>query len=243
MNRNRPDLRHPAVALLALAAAVAAAGAGSTGGETILYRVASVKGKLVRELAEGKERLQAGAPLRSGDVLRTGWWSEAVIEAPEAAASFTLGPRTRVRLASEVPGALLEVERGRLHALFGRLRGGDGPGRLVTTPTAILAVRGTEYGIRVDRAGGTTLAVFEGVVRVQDRLRRFEPVEVGAGLGTVIRRGEAPAPPRPHGLTRESWERGGPAGRSGEPGGPDGPGEPGAGGPPRGGGGSGRHGG
>lgn len=207
------------------------------------YRVAEVKGKLLRETPEGTERLAAGAELRPGEVLRTGWRSRAVIEVPERAATFVIGPRTRVRLTAEVPGGLLEMECGRLRAVFDRLTGAPPIERIVTTPTAILAVRGTEYGVRVGRSGTTAVNVFAGVVRVQDRQRRYAPVEVRAGYGTSVGRGQAPAAPEPHGLSAERWEQGG--GSRGLRGGAahQAPGGLGA-APPRGGvgGGSGRHG-
>jgi hypothetical protein len=175
---------------------------------TIDYRVERVKRKLLRELADGSERLREGANLRSGDALRTGWLSQADIDAPSYAARFHLSSSTRVRLAHQTPGVLLELEKGRLRAIFDKLLGEEPPERLVISPSAILAVRGTEYGATVDGSGTTTVVVFSGMVEVQDRDRLAAPIQVQAGFYTTVRREQKPGSPQPHQMQGRDWDRG-----------------------------------
>jgi hypothetical protein len=195
--------------LPALAAALAAAALPVSGdGSAFHYEVATVSGKLLRVDPEPETRLEAGARAEPGETLRTGWSSHAELLVPERATRFSLQARTTVRLATEQPGVLLEVERGKVRAVFDALTGEQAPERLVTTPSAVLAVRGTEYGIEVDSNGDTTLAVFAGVVEVTDLGRQGPPLRIGAGLAVSVHRGQPPGRPEPHRLTPRDWDRG-----------------------------------
>ncbi len=190
-----------------LAVLVLASGATSFG-HPLEYRVESVKGKLLR-LAQGtKERLEAGSSAVGGDRLRTGWFSRANLAVDEAGARFAMGPSTTVLLASEQPGVILELERGRLRALFDSLAGRPPIDRLVATPSAVLAVRGTSYGVAVTRDGTTLVLVFEGVVQVHERSGLGEPVAVRAQEMVTVRRGTPVPAPRPHHTDPSAWDRG-----------------------------------
>jgi|GEM_PF-5055269 len=193
-----------AVAAVLVAATVAATGAG--GG--LRYDVKAVSGKLVRLEPAPEVRLEPGAVAGPGEVLRTGWRSSAELEVAERGARFSLRPRTTVRLAAGSPGVLLEVERGMLRAVFDAAAGEEAAERVVTTPSAVLAVRGTEYGVEVSSGGDTTVVVFEGVVEVRDLARQGEPVLVAAGQVSTVRRGRLPGPPEAHRLTPRDWDRG-----------------------------------
>ncbi len=178
--------------------------------QPISYQVVRVKGKLVQQLAAKDQRLEVGDQLRSGDHLRTGWFSSAGITAPDWAARFQLGPRTRVQLAGERPGLLLLVDRGRVLSSFDPLAPeaeNEAAERTVTTPSVILAVRGTEYSVAVDSAGNTTVAVFAGTVEAVDIGRTSAPVQVNSGHACTIRRGKAPATPVPHNWHRRNWQK------------------------------------
>ena len=194
-----------------LAAALVVMGASVTEsdeGASISYEVAAVKGKLVREDPTPEIKLQPGDSATSGQLLRTGWRASAVISVPEAGAHFTLGSRTRVRLAADRPGVLLEVEKGRLRSLFDQLDGEPPRERTVVTPSAIMAVRGTEYGVAVSKSGDTNVVVFSGVVEVIDRRKQGTPVTVNKGEYCVIQRGQLPSQPMTHHMNRGSWDQG-----------------------------------
>jgi hypothetical protein len=178
--------------------------------ESLTYDVVEVKRKLLLESSDGDRRLQTGDSASSGDALRTGWRARAELAVPERAARFHLGPSTRFRLTHDRPGVLLELERGRLRTIFGPDENGEPfPGeRLVTTPSAVLAVRGTEYGVEVSKNGDTAVTVFEGNVEVSDLGGLSKPVNVGAAQSCRIQAGKAPSAPRPHNLGARDWDRG-----------------------------------
>jgi hypothetical protein len=193
------------IALLLTAIAV---GFGSEAPKNLDYEVVTVKRHLFLENPDGEVKISAGDRLHSGDALRTGSRSKADLEAPDFAARFAIASKTRFKLAHDRPGVLLEVERGSLRAIFGKLPEGDVRERLVTTPSAVLAVRGTEYGIEVEKDGDTSVAVFEGLVEVSDPRGVGEPVRVQAGNSTRVRKGKAPSRPKPHGLSAKDWDQG-----------------------------------
>lgn len=174
----------------------------------ILYEVAAVKGKLVREEPAPEVKLRPGDQAASGSLLRTGWRSSAEIVVPEEGAHFTLGSRTQVRLSEDRPGVLLEVGKGRLRAVFDKLSTEPSRDRTVVTPSAILAVRGTEYGVAVSKSGETNIVVFSGVVEVTDLAAQGPAVSVKAGEYCTIQRGQLPSGAMPHDMNRGSWDMG-----------------------------------
>jgi hypothetical protein len=196
-----------AVALVALAVLTLSAG-GDENTTAPTYEVAEVKRKLFREQPEPEEQLEAGARPIAGDLLRTGSRSSAEIVCPDFGARFRLSSKTRARLAGDRPGVLLEVERGSLRAIFGKFLGEDAPERIVTTPSAVLAVRGTEYGVDVSKSGDTTVTVFSGEVDVVDLDRSMPSIRIRAGEYSTIRRGKTPGAPRPHGINQKDWDGG-----------------------------------
>lgn len=155
--------------------------------------------------AGGDVRAAAGVSASGGDRVRTGWLSHTILGAPRHAARFEVFAGSDVLLASDAPGVLLTLERGRLKAIFDRITG-DEP-RVVKTPGALLAVRGTRYGVEVDARGNAYLAVFDGIVEVQSPLRP-EPLLVRAG--EVCQYGRALHPESrlaPRGMNEERWQR------------------------------------
>ena len=172
------------------------------------YDVVAVKRKLLLETTEGERALQVGDHAQSGDVLRTGSRSSAELVVAEYAARFVVSSKTSFRLAHDRPGVLLEIERGSLHAIFGKLPDGDTRERLITTPSAVLAVRGTDYGVEVKKDGDTSITVFEGTVEVWDIGDIGDRVSVQAGQSTRIKRGKVASTPKPHGLSSNDWDRG-----------------------------------
>jgi hypothetical protein len=179
-----------------------------TGTPVLSYEVASVTSELLREAPEPVVELGAGERLRAGSILVTGRRSAAEIQCEGYATRFHLGAKTRVKLAEGVPGLLLHLERGRVRGVFDALDTDEPPERIVTTPSALLAVRGTEYALEVGRSGDTTVVVFDGVVEVFDRDRKEAPVRVTQGHTVRVRRGKPPGRPTTHELTREEWDRG-----------------------------------
>jgi hypothetical protein len=198
------------VALIALSTPLTATdgvieGDGTPKPEPITYEVADVTGKLWLEVEPEARRLESGDQPVSGDRLRTGSSSAATLGVPTHTAVFRLDAKTTCTLAHGRPGLLLHVERGRFRALFGSFTGEHD--RLVTTPSAVLAVRGTDYGVTVDKKGATELVVFEGVVEVLDPTGAAPPVRVEAGHRTRIRVGRPPTAPKAHRTSGADWNR------------------------------------
>jgi hypothetical protein len=149
------------------------------------YRFDEVK----RTVALNEKRISKGDQAKGGDAVETGWFSYALIAAEGHRARFEIFGSTEVKLAEGTPGVLLSLERGRIRAAFDKITGSEP--RVVKTPGALLAVRGTQFDVRVDRNGITTVDVYEGVVEVQSPLQR-EPVFVRAGEESTHSRNKPP---------------------------------------------------
>jgi ferric-dicitrate binding protein FerR (iron transport regulator) len=82
--------------------------------------------------------------------------------------------------------------------------------RQVAVPGALLAVRGTRYGVEVDKAGRSTLVVFEGVVEVLPKVPHTEPIRVKAGEWATFGPNRAPQvqPMSMRGFEERTWNQG-----------------------------------
>ncbi len=172
------------------------------------YEVVELKKKLYREEPLPEILLDLGARPEPRSLLRTGSGSSADILCSQSDALFRLGSKTRVRLSGDAPGVLLVLEKGRIHALFGKLTGSHQLERIVATPSAVLAVRGTEYGLEVDGKGNTMITVFEGEVEVRHMDGLGETIRVRAGQYSRIRKNKPPQPAKQHNMGPSDWDRG-----------------------------------
>lgn len=175
------------------------------GQEPIDYRFERVRSKVTVATMSAETRAAAGSVAHGGDRVRTGWFGYALLGAPRFGARFEVFAGSDVWLAGESPGVLLSLERGRLKAIFDKITGEEP--RMVQTPGALLAVRGTRYGIEVGRDGAASLVVFEGSVEVRSLLRP-EPLLVRAGETCHFSTSMRPeSMPMPRGMTEEMWQR------------------------------------
>ncbi len=142
------------------------------------YRFDEVRRSVTLTTPKEQIPAEAGLIARSGDRVQTGWFSYALIASEQHRAKFEIFSSTEVQLAGGEPGVILSLERGHLHAIFDKITGSEP--RIVKTPGALLAVRGTQYDVNVDNSGQTTLDVTEGVVEVRSALRE-QPLFVRAG--------------------------------------------------------------
>ena len=150
------------------------------------YRFDEVKRKVTLNAQAAKVGLQA----KGGDRVQTGWLSYALIASEPYKAKFEIFGSTDVKLAGDAPGVILSLERGRLNAIFDKITGNEP--RVVKTPGALLAVRGTKYGVEVDASGDTNVEVFEGVVEVRSDLAPL-PLLVHAGEAAGFSRRNPPS--------------------------------------------------
>lgn len=192
---------------IVLAATLAAAATGPAN-EPVSYRFEKVHSKVLL-ISQGREtRVSEGSGASGGDIVRTGWLGSTLVAAPRWNARFEVSSSSEVALGSDQPGVILRLERGRLKAIFDKFTG-DEP-RVVATPGALLAVRGTRYGVEVDGRGNTAIVVFEGTVEIDPFDKSFPPLAVRAGEMAEYGRGRRPesrqSPPT---MDERSWERNG----------------------------------
>jgi hypothetical protein len=177
------------LASLAMLTAAAATTPTIPAAASVGYRFDDVKRTVVLKTAKQEMPAAKGSRAQSGDRVHTGWFSYALIASEPHRAKFEIFSSTDVQLAGGAPGVILSLERGRVHAMFDKITGSEP--RLVQTPGALLAVRGTQYSVEVDGAGKTILDVFEGTVEIRSVLRN-EPFLVHAGESSTFSRREPP---------------------------------------------------
>jgi hypothetical protein len=181
------------------------------------YRFDQVKRKVVLTTPTSELQVAAGHHAQGGDKVQTGWFSYALIASDHYRAKFEIFSSTNVQLAGGSPGVILSLERGRLHAIFDKITGSEP--RVVQTPGALLAVRGTQYDVDVDQDGRTNLKVFEGTVEVRSALQ-LESMLVHAGEMADFGRHQAPTVrpmPDDHGRDRRGTNDGGHRDPHGQP--------------------------
>jgi len=132
---------------------------------------------ILRSRAAGSEEWKAAAKgqhLDDGDTILT-------LDAARAQLLFadgtraSLGPHTELRLGGErVHARSLSLLRGWAHLVVAKVSGESGlQGLTVTTPTAVAAVKGTDFSLAVSDEV-TDIAVAEGAVLCSDRARRYQ---------------------------------------------------------------------
>jgi hypothetical protein len=175
--------------LAMLTAAAATTTTSANAPSTLGYRFDDVKRTVMLKTAKLESPAAKGSRAQSGDRVHTGWFSYALIAAEPQRAKFEIFSSTDVQLAGGTPGVILSLERGRIHAMFDKITGSEP--RIVQTPGALLAVRGTQYNVEVDTAGKTIVDVFEGTVEIRSPLRP-EPFLVHAGETSIFTRRDPP---------------------------------------------------
>jgi hypothetical protein len=171
--------------LASLAATTLAAEAPAIG-----YRFDDVRRSVTVTTATRELTATRGLRAQSGDKVHTGWFAYALIASEVYRARFEIFSMTDVELAGGTPGVLLSVDRGRIRAVFDKITGSEP--RVVKTPGALLAVRGTQFDVEVDKSGKTTVDVYEGVVEVRSESRRA-PLMLHPGDESIFGRSEPPS--------------------------------------------------
>ena len=184
--------------LLASLIVLAAAGTTAAQQSSPDYRFDAVKRTVtVTTAAQPALRASKGQLAHGGDQVSTGIFSYALIASEHYRARFEIFGSTDVTLSQGAPGVILSLERGRLRAAFDKITGNEP--RVVKTPGGLLAVRGTQYDVTVDKSGQTTLDVVEGIVEVRSPLVP-QPVLIRAGQRSIFSQKEPPtrhdSPPR-----------------------------------------------
>ncbi len=154
----------------------------------------------VGEVRVGGAPAQPGAALAEGQQLETGANGSAVLALADGSRVKVPPSSLAEIVASRAPGAneaqaaklasdgwfagTMRMLRGSVEILAAKLR--RGPPLEVTTPTAVVGVRGTQYRVALDEDNGATRSeVLEGKVRLESPQRRAG-AEIPAGFGAAI---------------------------------------------------------
>ncbi|MBI3507735.1 MAG: FecR domain-containing protein [Proteobacteria bacterium] len=134
-------------------------------------RLSSVQGEVAIVLRGDAQTRQAaaGTPVDRGDEIRTG--ADGRVElALSSEGMIELGPNSSLTVANlEEKHTFIDLARGTLVAKLKWLKS-EGRRLEVRSPTAVCAVRGTEFGVEVAEDGKTDVAVFdEGKVAVHPK--------------------------------------------------------------------------
>ena len=175
------------VAILAIACAAQSARGQMTPVEA---RIASVSGSVL--LSSGA---QVPTPAKRGDVLFPGeeidtrGGGRLTIELTDGSL-VVVRPGSRIllkdfRTASSLR-ELCEVLLGRVRVKINHFGGRPNPYR-INSPTASIAVRGTEFGVAVVPAGDTEVVVYDGLVEVTNLSNPQNKLLVHPGQGVVVR--------------------------------------------------------
>ena len=136
-----------------------------------------------------------GETLPPGSVLETGG-GKLLLQLTDGS-QVLIRPHTRLTVQQPSP-----ADRGYFQLLLGRIRAiitkhtGGAPPFELGTPSAVIAVRGTQFDVEVNRRQETEVDVLEGVVEVTGRHSRTS-VFVQAGSSTRVGTDTSPEEPRP----------------------------------------------
>jgi ferric-dicitrate binding protein FerR (iron transport regulator) len=161
-------------------------------------RIESLKGELslLRE-ARPVRALKVRELVQAGDEIRTGSKSEAVIRTSDGS-KVRIFPDSRILFGDGPHGidCFLHLFLGSIKVRIEKLSGRPNPHTL-TTPTAIIAVRGTTFSIFVDKIDATLVAVDEGVVAVSNVRSPGQEILLRRGEKTWVRHGRPPTRAEP----------------------------------------------
>jgi hypothetical protein len=159
----------------------------------VVARAAGVTGKAVL-LSPGLAplALTAGYILNPGDQIDTRGGGRVVIDLSDGS-MVVVSPESLVTLKDYRAAATLRelfgITLGMVRVKINHFAGKPNPYRM-NSPTASIAVRGTEFTIDVDAEGNTQVVVFEGAVEVVSLSNPDRRVLIEAGRGVLVRGGQ-----------------------------------------------------
>jgi ferric-dicitrate binding protein FerR (iron transport regulator) len=161
-------------------------------------QIAAVKGKV--SLVRGQAStvlLRKHDTVEAGDEILTDHKSSATIRMPDGS-TVRIYPDSHVVLRDETGSwrEFLQVFLGTVRVQIEKLSGRPNP-KSMTTPTAIIAVRGTIFSVAVEQNGDTQVGVGEGLVSVASLLQPQNEVLLKPGQSCWMRHGqERPTQPQ-----------------------------------------------
>jgi hypothetical protein len=153
-------------------------------------RIASVSGAaLVSNGGQAPTAAQRGDVLFPGEEIDTRGGGHLTIELTDGSL-ILVRPGSRVLLkdfrAANTLRELFEVLLGRVRVKINHFGGKPNPYR-INSPTASIAVRGTEFSVAVNGVGDTEVIVYEGLVEVTSLTNPQNKVLVHPGQGVIVR--------------------------------------------------------
>lgn len=178
--------------LIASAAGIFCARAGAQ--SLIVARAASVSGRVTLSSADGSPAfsLTRGYALNPGDRIDTRGGGRVVIDLSDGS-MVVVQPESVIELkdfrAATSLRELFDITLGQVRVRINHFAGRPNPYRM-NSPTASIAVRGTEFSIAVDASGATQVTVYEGVVEVTSLSDPNNKVLIEAGRAVVVQAGQ-----------------------------------------------------
>jgi hypothetical protein len=171
-----------AVALAALPILHAAADAQQQD-VALVYRLLQDGRMLVIPASGAQRAAQLGERLRNQDVVATSANTRAALRFTDDGSILRLNPSSQVRLTSgDERGVVVRTLQLEFGEVWARVTHHDGTTLRVQTPAGVAAVKGTEFVVRVEKDGVTTVITLEGVVEFFNQAGR---VDVPAGQKVV----------------------------------------------------------
>src|SRR2546422_4121970 len=161
-------------------------------------RVSSVTGLAEWRPVSNKLFKTVGAAqiVQVGDEVRTGAGAQLILEVPDGS-YMVISENSKLIVEDFWSGnlrSLVNLMVGKVRFYVQRLGGRPNPYR-VTTPTALIAVRGTIFEVSVDEAQFAEVRCLEGRVAVETVGLPGREVILEPGRKTLVRPGEYPLPP------------------------------------------------
>lgn len=157
-------------------------------GGPVVARAASVSGPSVLTNASGAIGLTPGYILNPGDRIDTRGGGQVVIDLSDGS-MVVVQPGSVIVLKDYRQAAslreLFEITLGMVRVKINHYAGRPNPYRM-NSPTASIAVRGTEFSIQVDQQGRTQVLVYEGAVEVSSLSDPARRTLVEAGRGVLV---------------------------------------------------------
>jgi hypothetical protein len=162
------------------------------GGQTapVQAQVASIAGSVfVSGNSRGLRSLAHGDTLSPGDEIDTRGGGRLTISLSDGSL-IVIQPDSRVVLkdfrSASTLRELFDIVLGRIRVRINHYAGRPNPYR-INSPTASIAVRGTEFSVAVDIPGDTQVFVFEGLVEVASLSEPDQRILVEPGRGVIVR--------------------------------------------------------
>ncbi len=168
-----------------------------------LWAQAALKASLVSGTVEWRavssksfRPMATSQPVQVGDEVRTGPDAQLILEVPDGS-YMVVSENSKLIVEDFWSGnlrSLMNLMVGKVRFYVQRFGGRPNPYR-VTTPTALIAVRGTTFEVTIDEAQIAEVRCLEGRVAVETVGLPNREVILEPGRKTLVRPGEYPLPP------------------------------------------------